>query len=415
MRRALAALLLAVPLAVVAQSPEIPTITAIVFEGNQITRAKVMARELVVRVGDPAEPAALERSRQGLLDLGLFRRVYVRTEPSAGGVRVVFQVDERYYFLPLPRADAKSDGRYSYGAQLRWDNVAGLNHRLRLLVEEEDQQRQGIGKETHFSAGYSAPFAFDSPYHLSVGTGYSTRPVEGTAGDYTEDFRSFGFAVARTFADGGPASQGLSVGGGLAWRQQRTRGAFAPAPYGDALAPSLSVGHTDYHSRIYSDIGRSWNLRLEVAEDGVGSDYSYLRLDGGFLQSLDLGATPHQTLQLRARTGLYFAGPEGVRQYGLGGSSYLRGYDSNFTEGNAYYYLSAEFARPLGVRWLRGVLIAEVGNVFARPEDSSAERAYASLGAGIRLRFSHFVDFEVELGYAIPLDGGRGRVFAGRV
>ena len=44
-----------------------------------------MLREMPIRVGDPADPQVLEASRQGLLDLGLFKRVELRQEPVPGG------------------------------------------------------------------------------------------------------------------------------------------------------------------------------------------------------------------------------------------------------------------------------------------------------------------------------------------
>lgn len=408
----LAAALLASPVG--AQDLPPRRIVEIVFEGNDATQPKVMLRELVIRVGDPVDPQALARSRQGLLDLGLFRDVELRTEQADGGVRVVFRVDERYYLLPTPRFDAKSDGRYAYGAQVRWDNVAGLNHTLRVFAEQEDRRREGIGKETNYAASYSAPFVFDSSYALGVSTGYSSRPVETAEGEYTENFRSVGVGLSRTFSDG-PASQGFSVGSGLSWQQQRTSGALARPAYGAALSPSVFISHRDFHNRIYSDVGGYWRLGARFADEDLGSDYSYVDLDTAWVRQWPVGRTEHQTLHLRAYTGAYFSGPDEIEQYSLGGASFLRGYDSSFIEGNAYYYVTAEFARPVWRRWLRWVLIAEVGNVFRRPEDADFDRAYGSLGAALRVRFPQFVNFEVELGYSIPLDGGGGRIFASRV
>lgn len=406
-----AALLLALPATAQAAAW---TIVEIAFEGNDTTQAKVMLRELVVRVGDAAEAQALERSRQGLLDLGLFRRVEVRTEALGDGVRVVFRVEERYYLLPTPRFDAKSDGRYAYGAQVRWDNVAGLNHSLRVFAEQAERRREGIGMETNYAAGYTAPFVFDTPYTLGLGAGYLSRPVELQAGEYEERFRSLGVGLSRTFSDG-PASQGFTIGGGLGWREQATSGALARPAYGAALSPSLFVSHSDFHNRIYSDVGRYWRIGARFAEDGWGSDYSYVDVDTAWIRQWQVGRTEHQTFHLRAFTGAYFSGPDEVREYALGGASFLRGYDSSFIEGNAYYYATAEFARPLWRRWLRWVVLAEVGNVFRRPEDADWDRPYGSLGLGLRLRFSRFVNFEIEFGYAIPLDGGSGRIFASRV
>ena len=65
--------------------------------------------------------------------------------------------------------------------------------------------------------------------------------------------------------------------------------------------------------------------------------------------------------------------------------------------------------------WLRTVVIAEAGNVFAQPNDIDVFDVKASLGLGVRLRISTFVNFEVEAGVAVPVDGGEVRFFAGRV
>lgn len=414
--RALAFVLVAVPGLLAAQPPSRslpPPIVEIAFEGNEVTQPRILLRELAFRVGDPAEPEKIEAGRQALLDLGLFKRVELRQEPVPGGVRLVYKVRERYYFLPTPRFDAKSDGQYSYGAQVRWSNLFGLNHSARLFWEQEDRQREGIGKETTWSAGYSAPLIGDSPYSIGAGAGYTTRPVSGSAGDYEEEFRSAAASLSRTWS-AGAASQGWTFGGGLLWQQQRTAGPFAPAAYGEALAPRVFGGHRDLHYRIYSESGQAWGLNYEQAVDGWGSDYDYSRLGAGYVSYLPLGSTPHQTLHLIADTGLYFDGPPGVRQYALGGASRLRGYDASFIEGNAYWYASAELARPLFRPWLRAVLLLEAGSVSASPDTLDGE-VYGSLGIGLRLRFTNFVNFELEAGFALPLDGGDARFFASRV
>lgn len=401
------------PLTATADPVTWPTIVDIAFEGNDTTQPRTMQRELVIQVGDPADPARIERSRQAVLNLGLFKQVDVREERIASGVRVVFVVRERYFILPTPRFDAKSDGRYAYGAQLRWNNLWGLNHTLRLFWEQEEQQREGIGKDTQWSAGYYAPFVADTPYNVGLAADYTTRPVIGQAGAYDEEFRSSVATVSRTFSDG-PASQGWTVGGGLRWQEQRTQGVFARPAYGEATAPLVYVNFRDFHQRIYSEVGTVYGAGYEYADDGWG-DYGYANLSLGGLRYLQLGSTEHQTLHLIANTGLQFGGPGEVERYSLGGASRLRGYDLDFIEGNAYWYTAVELARPVRWRWLRAVLMIEAGNVAATPEDMNG-RVYGSVGAGLRLRFSNFINFEVEAGIALPLNGdGGARFFAGGV
>ena len=387
-------------------------IVEIAFEGNETTQPRTMLRELVVQIGDAADAQRIEISRQALLDLGLFKRVEVRQEPVADGVRLVFIVRERYYLLPTPRFDAKSDGRYAYGAQLRWNNLWGLNHTLRLFWEQEDRQQEGIGKDTQWSAGYFAPFVADSPYNIGAAADYVTQPVQGVNGAFEEEFRSAVTSVSRTYSNG-PASQGWTLGGGLRWQQQRTRGPFAPEAYGEATAPLLFANFRDFHQRIYSEVGTFYGAGYEYADEAWG-DYGYANLSIGGGRYLPIGTTEHQTLHLIANTGLQFSGPDEVERYSLGGASRLRGYDLDFLEGNAYWYAAAEFARPIRWRWLRAVAILEAGNVTATPEDMDGE-IYGSLGLGLRVRFSNFINFEFEAGVALPLDGGDPRFFAGGV
>lgn len=389
-----------------------PRVVAIEYSGNEVTREAVLRRELVIAVGDPADPERIERSRQGLLDLGLFSAAGVEQQPVDGGVRLVFAVKERYYLLPTPRFDAKSDGRYSYGAQLIWNNVGGRNHTLRVYAERENAEREGIGTETQYAVRYYAPFAFDSRYNLTVSSSYAQRPVRREEVNFEESFRNASFSVSRTFSDGA-ASQGLTVGGGLGFRQQRTSGPEALPAYGSAIVPTAFVNYRDFHNRIYSDVGEITSLAVSVADENLGSDYSFVATDLGLVRQYAVGVTEHQTLHLRAYAGAYFSGPDEVEAYGLGGASNLRGYEVNFLEGNAYYYAAVEFARPLWRPWLRAVVIAEIGNVFVRPEDADFDKVYGSIGVGLRLRVPQFVGLELEIGYALPLDGDGGRVFAG--
>lgn len=387
----------------------------IAFEGNDTTRPVTMLREMTLRVGERADPARVEASRQAVLDLGLFKSVTVREEPVDGGVRLVFVVRERYYILPTPRLDAKSDGSNSYGAQLRWSNFLGLNHALRATWQSADRGQRNVGRESSWSLGYTAPFVGDRDTGFTLGLGYATRPVTGTLGGYEESFRSVSAGLTRRLAGDGPASQGWSAAAGLTWLRQDTAGAAAPAPYGEAVTPSLGIGWRELHYRVYSEEGGRFGARVESTVAELASDYDLLRLTAGGARYLPVGATPHQTLHLFASAGTLHGGPPATEAFALGGASSLRGYDRNFVEGDAYWLAGVELARPLLRDWLRVVVILEAGNAWPDAGDASLGSVYSSLGIGLRLRLTNFVDFEVEAGWAIPLDGGPGRYFASRV
>lgn len=382
------------------------------FAGNEVTRPKVMLRELPFAVGDTVDAAAVERGRQAILDLGLFRSVTAEQARGPTGLVVTYTVREKWYVLPTPRVDANGDRQYSYGTQLSWDNLWGLNHSLLILGQQRDLQIEGVGKETQYFLGYYAPFVADSRWSLGFNASFTERPVSSSLGLYEERFESSQLLATRSLSPG-PRSQGWTVGTGLYWQRQDTDGVVEP--YGQATAALATLAYRDLRFRVFSEDGFQAATRLETARQGLGSDYDYTRLGGGATRFWSLGETPHQTLHLRGDLGLNWQGPEGRNSYGLGGTYNLRGYDPDFIVGDAYYRLAVEYLRPVGWRWLRMLVIAEAGTTGRGPGDLPDNRVYSSLGLGLRLRLPAFVNFEVEAGVALPLSGGGGmRVFGSR-
>ena len=400
------------PLPALAASETLPVLE-IRFVGNRVTRPKVMLRELPFAAGEPADASAVERGRQAILDLGLFKSVQAVREQTAAGVVVTYTVREKWFVLPTPRVDANGDRQYSYGAQLSWDNLWGLNHSLLILGQQRDLQFEGVGKETQYVLGYFAPFVADSRWSLGFDGSYVERPRLTVDGSYEERFQSLQLIGTRALSPG-PPSQGWRIGTGVFWQRQDTDRLVAP--YGEATAPVATLSYRDLRFRVYSEEGFQAGARLETAVEGVGSDYAYTRFGAGATRFLALGDTPHQSLHLRGDIGLNWQGPPGRNSYALGGSYTLRGYDPEFLVGDGYYRVAAEYLRPVGWRWLRLLVIAEAGSTGRDPADLPDNRVYCSVGLGLRLRLPTFVNVEVEAGVAWPLSGGGGlRVFGSRV
>ncbi len=413
--RALTMLALHVPLSVAAAAW--PPVDAIRFVGNDTTRERVMLREMTLGPGDPADPAAIEASRQAILDLGLFRDVAIASEPGENGVTLVVTLDEKWYVLPVPRLDASSDRDVSYGAELRWNNVMGRNHTLEVYAErsefEEERDRED---ERHVELSYDAPYLFDTPYALHLELEHLERGALDREGrGYDETFRRAEVLATRDFTRGRPR-RGWTLGAGLYRDDQTTSGAFAPPSDGVALAAVGTARYDDLRFHVYSETGRRLRLRAEIASDAFASDYDYSRTQASYFASRAFGEIEHQTLHFLAGAGVATDGPRSRNTYSLGGSGALRGYGSDFLEGDAFYYVAAEYLRPIRWDWLRLVVLAELGgadrNVF---DSSNADLSpYASIGLGVRIRLVKFVDVELELGIAMPLRGGDGaRFFAG--
>lgn len=392
----------------------VPVVVAIEFEGNKVTREVVMLREMALAVGDPAEPEAIERSRRSILNLGLFRDVRIESQARDDGVLLRVLLNEKRYFLPVPRLDASADRDYSFGAQLNWSNVWGLNHRFTALIEEgrfdeeTDRDQERVWRTT-----YNAPYFFANGDNFSVLAERRRQVTLGDVGEFNETFERFQLIRSRDFRTQRPR-KGWILGLGAYYQNQDTAGELAPSRDGSAVAALAQVDYRDIDFDVYSETGTRFEARTELAAEGLLSDYSYARLTLDYGRYLAIGELPHQSLHLLGQGGVVFEGPRSRDNFNLGGSSRLRGYDSDFLEGDAFYYGAVEYLRPLGRDWLRLLAVFELGGTGRDIAGLYDGRTYASVGLGLRMRMTWFVNTEIEIGIAAPLRGGDGvRFFAG--
>lgn len=389
-----------------------PRVADIRIVGNETTRDIVILRELALAVGDEATPQALEDTRQSVQDLGLFREVRIETEPSGDEVVLLVRVREKRYFLPIPRIDGNSDGDYSYGAQIRWSNMFGLNHRMVAYVEKGEIESERDRESTKSARlSYSAPYLGDTPYSLNVLLDH-TEQVSINRQDRTfdETFRRVQVLGTRDFRTARPRN-GWILGTGLYWQDQSAKGPFAPPSDGMATAGVVTASYDDLHFNFYSQTGKRFQARAEVAVDGLMSDYGYQRLDLDYRDYRPFGRRDHQSLHFIAAGGVYGGGPDSRNAYSLGGSRRMRGYESDAIEGNSYWYVSGEYLRPLRWNWLRLLAVFEAGSARGNVFGDRNRSAYASIGLGLRARITWFVDIEIEAGIAMPLIAGDGARF----
>lgn len=391
-----------------------PPVIAIEFEGNEITREVVLLREMALAVGDPAEPEAIERSRRSILNLGLFREVRIESQARADGVLLRVLMEEKRFFLPVPRLDASADRDYSFGAQLNWSNVWGLNHRFTALIEEgRFEEETDRDSERVWRTTYNAPYLFANGDNLSLLAERRRQVTLGDVGAFNETFERLQVVRSRDFRTQRPR-KGWILGLGAYYQNQDTAGEFAPPRDGSAIAALAQVDYRDIDFDVYSETGTRFEARTELAAEGLLSDYSYARLTLDYARYLSLGELPHQSLHLLGQGGAVFEGPRSRDNFSLGGSSRLRGYDSDFLEGDAFYYGAVEYLRPLGRDWLRLLAVFEFGGAGRDIGGLYDGRTYASVGLGLRMRLTWFVNTEIEIGIAAPLRDGDGvRFFAG--
>ncbi|MEQ9738188.1 MAG: BamA/TamA family outer membrane protein, partial [Algiphilus sp.] len=175
------------------------------------------------------------------------------------------------------------------------------------------------------------------------------------------------------------------------------------------------IRYRDVHDKIYSFQGISYGASVTSSVPGL-SDYDQYVVSGGVTRYIPIGRRAHQNINLYAQAGSFHAGPRARRNdnFELGGADRLRGYEDEFTEGDAFWAVGAEYLRPLYWNAVRGLVILEAGDAMSTSFSEQNQPVLLSIGLGLRIRITWFVDAAVEVGVAWPLIRGDGlQVFAG--
>lgn len=396
-----------------AAAADAPKVQDIRFIGNRTTEPATMLRELKIKVGDNYDAERAEASRQAIQDLGLFRSVALSSDETDTGIWLTFTVDEKWYLQAYPRLSANSDGQTSVGAELRWNNIRGLNHSLRLLGRSRDSRDADRGRDLSYRASYVAPFVLGERTGLRGSLAHNVTPFTEPA-VYDETLNEAELLATYAFGRDGSASQGWTLSAGPLWRDHQVSASGQIRSYGSSLGLATQLDYWHRHNKIYSDEGRHFSLRFELADRGLAADYSYSLLSAEWNQSLAVGSTAHQTLDWGVRAGLSNNGLTDRPTYSLGGHEGLRGFDRRSFEGDRYYLAHVQLMRPVIWDSLRATLGLELGSasyaderVFGAPQ--------LSLNVGLRFRPRRLVNFEVELGIALPLSGDGSRFYAEKI
>lgn len=395
-----------------------PLIGAIRFEGNHVTRDAVLRQQLLIRVGEPLVAARVAASRQAIMNLGLFVRVEDRVEPLPNGqVAVIFTVKEKTYTWALPRLGRNADGDITYGGQLEFDNLFGLDQRLKLIVEQK--QVAGGGTSDQQSIEYSTPRLPGTAYGFSARVTHTTQleqleAPDGSIGEYRNRNLGLNTAITRWLSRDGPNS-GWSGSVGLGVSQTDygyVSGARGLASSGREVGVTVGVDYTrvalgryDYRN------GVEYGISASAGGPVIGSDYNQAATGGYYRRYRRLGGDQNLNYQLRfgfsSRSRLL--GPA----YTLGGADTLRGYVRDSLEGNAYMLANVEYLHPLfGQPLLRGVVFTDVGNAWFRGDDSPW-RLDSSAGLGLRWHITWLVNVNLRVDAAYAFGQHRYQVYVG--
>lgn len=406
-----------------APAPAAGVIVAIEFIGNEVTREKILRQEMTIKEGDVADPVQIEISRQAIMDLGLFTSVRADLEPREAGVLLRISVKEKYYILPVPKLNRDDDNNFSYGAEISFDNLSGLNQKLKMRYEAEDSTEVRGGKVMTSLLSYSYPRVLGGPWTLGIEVSKIRAPVENTLGTVIQRYEREAWITSvqasRWLNESGP-SQGWQLGAGLVWRRNIYDSDFTTQvdPYRDAQAVGFSglAQFVDVRDFLYSRSGMEYGYSGELGAPALGSDTHYTRHDFFFRRYFTFEDRLHENIDLQARLGLssgdIFASETAA--YSLGGSKTLRGYATGSFLGNSYILVNVQYLRPLfGYYEVRGAVFLDVGNTYPSNTELNLGDLKWDVGIGFRWRLKSFVKIDLRVDAAYAHDIGEWRYFAG--
>jgi outer membrane protein assembly factor BamA len=401
-----------------------PVITAIEFTGNRVTNPKILRYEILVKEGDLADPVLIERSRQAIMDLGLFVSVDATVEQREDGTVLRFIVKEKYYILPVPKLNRDDDNKISLGAELSLDNLAGLNQQLKIRYETEQADSLSGGKNETNTLSYNYPRMFGSPYQFRTEFTQNRLPTEVVSGTtvtslYELEAWTASLQVSRWLAPRGP-SRGWQVGAGLVWR--RNGYDYISGAPTDTFQDGRAVGISalgqflDVRDYLFSRSGKEYGYIGEFGAPVLGSDTQYSRHEFFYRRYILLEGRPHENLEFQGKLGLssgeIFVTDEYA--YSLGGSKTLRAYDTGSITGNSYILFNLQYLRPFFDYFpLRGAVFLDVGNAYPSNEKIDLGDLKWDVGIGLRLRLKSFVKIDLRVDVAYSYDTGEYKVFAG--
>ncbi|UCH09259.1 MAG: BamA/TamA family outer membrane protein, partial [Fidelibacterota bacterium] len=131
----------------------LPVITSIVVEGNEVTREHIILREISHPLNQPFDSTLAREDRNRLYNLGIFELVEVGPQPTAPGeAALVVEVVETIRVVPIPIFYHLEQLGWSYGGGVGFTNFRGLNQRLNLTAT--------YGAEKTYTLQFADPWLF---------------------------------------------------------------------------------------------------------------------------------------------------------------------------------------------------------------------------------------------------------------
>ena len=391
------------------QAASEPVITSIRFEGNERTRESVLRREMYIREGDELDYGKVEKSIQGIRDMGLFKKVGYYLEQNqpaavdeASGIELVITLEEKIYTLIIPRVRVQ-DNQTRIGVNARLDNLFGLDHSMRYIVERKgtvegvDEYRQRLS--------YYYPNVNGSRYSVNF-SAVDENAVTEQIDNSLENSLNKSFAlVLHKWLNPGQKKVGDYISAGVS-HTQRTHETLDGVYIDETLANAMvfEYGYRKVHEMDNMRDGRHYGYSVEWSNEAFGSDAEYFKNLLFYRSYYTFDSRPGDNLNVQLQLGYSSNDILGDEAFTLDFRNDLRGYERDRFTGNSMVLLNLEYMAPSSFsRKLRYVGFVDIGNTYDSEKRFQPDGLNAGLGVGIRWKIPSLVkvDLRIDLGYGI--------------
>jgi len=376
------------------------TVKNILITGNKTTRASVIAKEIRVKTGAPADYSLIQETKQRLERLGIFSETRVEEiqtdEENETLIISVFEGEKNYVgagigFETVDAVNSLALWDFQYRvrgtAEYIRSNVLGRAAQLSLVGQYSIIEKRAI-------AAWSQPYLFGLPWRPS----FMAWTEQEDRISYTYNRQGVSFNTSR------PLRRDLLLLTTLSWTRTVLTELEIPEsdvdhryqPYSTALAAvSLVRDRRDDTLNPEKGYFLSWVGQLASPILGTESDYWKTFVTFEYFRT----AFSRLHFGLTARLGLGRGEISIPERYFAGGANSFRGEEfdmlgpkdpatGNPLGGQALFLLNLEAGFPLipAMKALSGVGFFDLGNVFARLNDFRLTDLESAVGFGLRYR-----------------------------
>ncbi|HEX9591867.1 MAG TPA: POTRA domain-containing protein [bacterium] len=385
-------------------------VDAIEYRGNHRTKTKVLAREMLLQVGDPYSEEQFQASLQRIRNLGLYYRVTGEVVPVPGTDRLhlTVRVKEKWSILPLPELDISDEGNVKAGINYTDYNFRGEDQLLQVKV------KHAFGTDSDTERGDSASVNLDfrelrdSPYDFSVGLGWATDGEAAASTELTTTGEGEATSVdldleLHHFTREGTSRRRMGGGVTINYVTETDGAGTEDTQWVNSVRFTHSLDSVDDFN--YTFAGHRWDYTVELFTLALGSNADALKLDLGYQWYWKFG---QQNVTARAQTG-YTIGPDASEVgFELGGGRSVRGIEKDSISGKGMWLGNLEYRSPRAWNWLGGAAFLDAGTAGQASDLLDPGRVAAGGGLGLRVYIGRLVQGVVRLDTAYgyhPDDG----------